>query len=30
MSEVIKVALGERSYDIHVGPGLLAQAPEPC
>jgi len=26
MSEVIKVALGARSYDIHVGPGLLAQA----
>jgi 3-dehydroquinate synthase len=26
MSERIAVALGTRSYDIHVGPGLLAQA----
>lgn len=26
MSEKITVGLGERSYDIHVGPGLLAQA----
>ena len=28
MSEIIKVGLGARSYDIHVGRGLLAQAPE--
>jgi 3-dehydroquinate synthase len=26
MSEVIRVGLGERGYDIHVGHGLLAQA----
>jgi len=26
MSEIIKVGLGERSYDIHVGRGLLARA----
>jgi len=26
MSEKITVGLGERSYDIHVGAGLLAQA----
>ena len=26
MSETIHVALGERSYDIHAGEGLLAQA----
>jgi len=26
MSEKITVGLGDRSYDIHVGPGLLAQA----
>jgi 3-dehydroquinate synthase len=26
MSETITVGLGERSYDIHVGPGLIAQA----
>ena len=26
MSETVKVALDARSYDIHVGPGLLAQA----
>jgi 3-dehydroquinate synthase len=26
MSKTIPVALGERSYDIHVGPGLLARA----
>lgn len=26
MNEVISVSLGERSYDIHVAPGLLAQA----
>jgi 3-dehydroquinate synthase len=26
MSETIRVGLGERSYDIHVGEGLLAQA----
>jgi 3-dehydroquinate synthase len=26
MSETISVALGERGYDIHVGPGLLARA----
>jgi len=26
MTEKITVGLGERSYDIHVGPGLLAQA----
>jgi 3-dehydroquinate synthase len=26
MSERIAVALGERSYDIHVGPGLIADA----
>ncbi len=25
MSEKITVGLGDRSYDIHVGPGLLAQ-----
>jgi 3-dehydroquinate synthase len=28
MSEIIKVGLGARSYDIHVGRGLLARAPE--
>lgn len=28
MSEVVKVSLGERSYDIHVGSGLLARAGE--
>ena len=26
MSEIVSVRLGERSYDIHVGAGLLAQA----
>ena len=26
MSEIVPVALGDRSYDIHVGPGLLAKA----
>src|SRR5262249_2387804 len=26
MSEIIPVALGDHSYDIHVGPGLLDQA----
>jgi 3-dehydroquinate synthase len=26
MSETIRVGLGERAYDIHVGPGLLARA----
>ena len=26
MSQTIRVGLGERSYDIHVGQGLLAQA----
>ncbi|RMH49673.1 MAG: 3-dehydroquinate synthase [Alphaproteobacteria bacterium] len=26
MTEVVHVALGARSYDIHVGPGLLARA----
>ena len=26
MSEIIKVGLGERSYDIHVGHGLLFEA----
>jgi 3-dehydroquinate synthase len=26
MTEIVKVGLGERSYDIHVGPGLLARA----
>ena len=28
MSDIITVGLGERSYDIHVGPGLLARAGE--
>ena len=28
MSQKITVGLDERSYDIHVGPGLLARAPE--
>ena len=28
MSEIIKVGLGARSYDIHVGRGLLVRAPE--
>ena len=26
MSEVIRVGLGERGYDIHVGHGILAEA----
>ena len=28
MSEVVRVALGERSYDVHVGAGLTARAGE--
>jgi 3-dehydroquinate synthase len=28
MSEIITVGLGERAYDIHVGPGLVARAGE--
>ena len=28
MTEIVHVALAERSYDIHVGPGLLARAGE--
>jgi 3-dehydroquinate synthase len=28
MSEIVKVALGDRSYDIHVGGGLIARAGE--
>jgi len=28
VTEAVHVALGERSYDIHVGPGLLARAGE--
>ena len=28
MSEVVTVGLGDRSYPIHIGPGLLARAGE--
>lgn len=28
MSEIVHVPLGERAYDVHVGPGLLARAGE--
>ncbi|MGH1453136.1 MAG: 3-dehydroquinate synthase [Paracoccaceae bacterium] len=28
MSEIVHVGLGDRAYDIHIGPGLLGRAPD--